>query len=70
MPALIKAKGYISSSIDSIKETEKIIIAFLFVGNLYAWKNLVLPDEVKSFANQSSKNYSELPEIILNYYVK
>jgi len=68
LPALIKAKGYISSSIDSIKETEKIIVAFLFVGNLYAWKNLVLPDEVKSFANQSSKNYSELPEIILNYY--
>jgi outer membrane protein assembly factor BamA len=66
--ALLKAKGYISSSIDSIRETEKGIVAFLFVGNLYVWKNLVLPDEVKSFANQSSKNYSELPETILNYY--
>ena len=66
--ALLKAKGYISSSIDSIRETEKSIVVFLFVGNLYVWKNLVLPDEVKSFANQSSKNYSELPETILNYY--
>jgi hypothetical protein len=64
----LKAKGYIASSIDSIAENGKSITAFLFVGNLFTWKSLMLPVEVKPFANKFSQNYSELPTSILNYY--
>ena len=68
LPILLKAKGYISSSIDSIAENKSGITAFLFVGNLYVWKTIVLPEDIKTVLNISSKNYSLLPETILNYY--
>ncbi len=68
IPAILKAKGYITASIDSISEQEKSISINLFIGNLYTWKNLVLPNELKNIANINTKDYTQLPESILNYY--
>ena len=67
IPITLKAKGYITASIDSINENEKTIEASLFVGNLYTWKNLQYPNEIKNFI-PTSKDYSNLPEIVLKYY--
>lgn len=66
LPILLKAKGYISVSIDFIIEEEKTIIIHLFIGKKYTWKNLQLPSELKNI--NTPKDYSLLPQTILNYY--
>ncbi len=67
IPNMLKAKGYITASLDSIIEKGQTIEANLFVGNLYTWKNLHFPNELKNFI-PISKDYSNLPEIVLKYY--
>ena len=66
LPVLLKAKGYISVSIDSIIEEEKEVTINLFIGKKYTWKNLQLPSELKNI--NTPKDYSLLPQTILNYY--
>lgn len=68
IPSLLKAKGYITASIDSVSESDNILEAFLFVGELYTWKDLAIPNDVKLLANKSNNDFTHLPEIILNYY--
>jgi outer membrane protein assembly factor BamA len=68
IPTLLKAKGYITASIDSVIERENIIEAFLFVGELYTWKNLIVPNEIKLLVTTSNNDFTTLPETILNYY--
>ena len=66
LPNLLKSKGYITASIDTIIEEDKIISINLFIGNKYIWKNLYLPSELKNIAY--TRDYSQLPQTILNYY--
>jgi len=68
LPTILKAKGFISASLDSVAEIGTTIRAFLYTGKLYTWNNLSLPTEIKFLMDASTKDYSNLPEIILNYY--
>lgn len=68
LPNILKGKGFITASVDSVIESGSIIRAFLFVGKLYTWNNLSLPNEIKFLINTPTKDYSNLPETILNYY--
>lgn len=64
LPVLLKSKGYITASIDSIVEKENEIDITLFIGNLYVWRNLQLPSEIKNIVF----NVETLPQTILDYY--
>ncbi len=63
----LKAKGFITASIDSIIENENLYKVKLFVGNKYTWKNLLLPDELNN-ATINTDNIELLPQNILNHY--
>jgi outer membrane protein assembly factor BamA len=66
LPILLKSKGYITASIDTIIDKEKEIDINLFIGNLYTWKNLQLPSDIKNIIFNT--DIETLPQTILNYY--
>ena len=68
LPILLQTKGYMAASIDSIIEKQNTLEALLYIGNLYTWKNLKLPADVKNIVGINTKNIINLPKQILNYY--
>lgn len=67
IPLRLKAKGFITASIDSISEQERNVLVKLFVGKQYVWKNLVIPDDIKSNVHFDSRDLTKLPQEVLNY---
>lgn len=68
LPNLLKLKGYISASVDSVFEKDNTIQVLLFVGNRYLWKKLSYPLEFKNFAILNNENYEQVAENILHYF--
>ena len=67
LPNILKAKGYITASIDSIFETQNTVELKLFIGNKYVFKSLAIPSEIKNILGVEN-DFETLPQAILNYY--
>ncbi|MGI8952707.1 MAG: POTRA domain-containing protein [Chitinophagaceae bacterium] len=52
MPALLASKGFISASVDSIKEDSSSIRIKLFIGKKYVWNNLFVDENIWPILNQ------------------
>lgn len=76
---LLQAKGYLSASVDSIAENDKIITAYLFWGTQYHWKELRIKYDDEKLINNLGYNFNSskiidvsaiaaLPQKIINYY--
>lgn len=64
LPDLLITKGYISASIDSIKEDSTSVSIVLFVGKKYVWENLSVSEKDWSVLNQlgyNSKSFNDKP---------
>jgi outer membrane protein assembly factor BamA len=44
LPANLQAKGYLSASVDSITKQEDVFTIYLFVGEKYLWKKLIIQE--------------------------
>ena len=67
LPNILKVKGYITASIDSIFETQNTVELKLFIGNKYVFKSLAIPFEIKNILGVEN-DFETLPQAILNYY--
>lgn len=64
LPALLITKGYISASIDSIKEDSASVSITLFTGKKYVWENLAVNDKDWAVLNQlgyNAKSFNNKP---------
>ncbi|MEP6846710.1 MAG: BamA/TamA family outer membrane protein [Panacibacter sp.] len=64
MPELLTTKGFISASIDSIKEDSSHVYITLFTGRKYLWEKLIVADENWPILNQlgySSNAFNNKP---------
>lgn len=81
LPAMLSSKGYITSSIDEIKEDSSSVTIKLFVGGKYQWNNLFIDDNdwpvlnrlgyYKSSFNNKPFNPGKVTEVyerLLDYY--
>ena len=83
LPALLAAKGYISASVDEIKEDSSAVFITLFTGKKYVWEQLVIQEQDWSVLDQLGYNrnaFNNKPfdqqkvetvyEKLLNYYAE
>ncbi len=83
LPTALQLKGFVSASVDSIETTTTAISIYLFTGNQYQWKELLINPQDKPLLNQlgfKSNNYIKqtfnpqqifgLQEKLLNYFEK
>jgi outer membrane protein assembly factor BamA len=79
LPVILQSKGYLSASIDSIAEKDTLVIAFLYLGKQYQWKELKIKQEdwpllnvlgysTSSFITPDAKTISVLPVKIIDHY--
>ena len=64
LPELLAAKGYISASVDAIKEDSVSVSIVLFTGKKYLWENLSVNENDWAVLNQlgySSKSFNNKP---------
>lgn len=56
LPTLLAAKGYISASVDAIKEDSATVYITLFTGKKYTWEQLFITEEDWSLLDQLGYN--------------
>ena len=64
LPELLITRGYISTSIDSIKEDSATVSIVLFTGKKYLWENLSVNEKDWNVLNQlgySNKSFNNKP---------
>ncbi len=67
MPELLKKKGFITSSIDSVTTDSSFAVAIVFLGKRYSWAQLntaSVPDDLLNAAGYRDKNFNNQ---LLNY---
>ncbi|HRH61145.1 MAG TPA: hypothetical protein PL045_11275, partial [Chitinophagaceae bacterium] len=58
LPSLLSAKGYISASVDAVKEDTLSVYVKLFVGKKYVWDNLIIHDADNDLLEQAGYHLS------------
>ena len=59
LPSFLQAKGYISSSVDSVSETANYTVIYLFLGGKYSSLNLHIRNADKNYLQQADREYDE-----------
>ena len=68
LSSILQSKGFISASIDSIKEQDQKVVLNLFLGRRWQWGILQLPNDLKQIPDINFKDIKNLPESILIYF--
>lgn len=59
LPQLLQSKGYISASVDSVIQTKQIFTVYIFIGEKYIWKELLVKPNDWPLLNQAGVQQKE-----------
>lgn len=77
LPGLLQARGYLACSVDNILESDRIVTAFVYVGQQYQWRSLRIDGAdrplLKTLGIETTNitapaTIAQLPQQIINYF--
>jgi outer membrane protein assembly factor BamA len=66
LPSLLASKGYITASVDSVKEDSSSISIELYAGEKYTWKELMIDEELWPVLNQLGYYRQSFKDLFFN----